>query len=117
MRLLILLLFHLNVLKRATSEFCDAEKCVNLQILDSWFKKISEPSTSFTKIPPGFPDLKDNSQPLVEITSCGPDEAIWNYKYVGGKGKRKMFSGKGKLFFYKFSNAPHGYDYGMKSGK
>lgn len=40
------------------------------------------------------------------------------FRYAGAKGKRKIFHGKGKLFFIKDGvHPPHGFDYGMKSGR
>ena len=60
--------------------------------------------------------LKEPLEPLIEIVSCDKPNATWAYKYVGSKGKRKIFSGKGKISFTKYSDPPHGFDYGMKSG-
>jgi len=51
-------------------------------------------------------------------TNCEEEGAVWFYKYSGGKGKGRIPKGKGKLSFAKSSAvAPHGYDYGMKTGR
>ena len=54
--------------------------------------------------------------PLYKIVSCNDKGAVWQFKYAGGKGKKRIFHGKGKLTFSKLSSPPYGYDYGMKSG-
>ena len=54
---------------------------------------------------------------ITEFIDCQKDDAIWGYKYVGSKGKKRLFKGKGTLRFMKSGHTPtHGYDYGMKSG-
>ena len=62
-------------------------------------------------------NLNADAEPLVKIVPCDTNNALWNYKYTGSKGKRKIFKGKGKLSFVKVRDPPHGYDYGMKSGQ
>lgn len=59
---------------------------------------------------------KSESAPILSIVSCNSEDSIWKYKYVGSKGKKRIFHGKGKLSFTKSQSPPHGYDYGMKSG-
>ena len=59
---------------------------------------------------------KPHSAPILSIVSCNSEDSIWKYKYVGSKGKKRIFHGKGKLSFTKSQSPPHGYDYGMKSG-
>ena len=56
------------------------------------------------------------AEPIFKIVSCNDENALWKYKYSGGKGAKKMFKGKGKLAFTRLDAPPHGYDYGMKSG-
>ena len=95
--------------------FCEAEKCANIQPLKEWFEKIKDPQLVLKSN--GIEgDLSGEVKPLVEIVPCDSKNALWNYKYTGSKGKRKIFTGKGKLIFLKVKDPPHGYDYGMKSG-
>ena len=61
-------------------------------------------------------DPKATAQPLYKIVDCKEKGSVWQFKYAGGKGKKRIFHGKGKLSFSKLSSPPHGYDYGMKSG-
>ena len=78
------------------------------EVID-WLKSLHE-----FKSEPFAQPLVAEAKPIIEIVSC--DEGAWNYKYTGSKGKRKLFKGKGKLFFTKKEGSTHGYDYGMKTG-
>lgn len=101
-----------------SEETCsDKESCLALE-LDQWFQKlddkkfqldcsIDEPSESASA---------SAVKPLYEIVDCNSKGAVWQYRYAGAKGKRRIMHGKGKLSFTRLGNPPHGYDYGMKSG-
>ena len=52
-------------------------------------------------------NLKIDGQPLVRIVPCDTKDALWNYKYAGSKGKRKIFTGKGKISFVKVKGVIH----------
>ena len=108
MRPLILLLSLLNsnlpqILCQGS--FCDAEKCVNTQPLEAWFEAIKDPKSVLKS------DIEENlkidAQPLVSIVPCDTKNALWNYKYAGSKGKRKIFTGKGKITFVKVKGVVH----------
>ena len=108
MRPLILLLSLLNsnlpqIL--CDGSFCDAEKCVNTQPLEAWFEFIKDPKSVLKS------DIEENvkidAQPLVSIVPCDTKDALWNYKYAGSKGKRKIFTGKGKITFVKVKGVVH----------
>ena len=82
----------------------------HLTEVTDWLNSLHEfKSEPFTDEP-----LVASAKPLIEIVSC--DEGAWNYKYTGSKGKRKLFKGKGKLFFVQTEGTKHGYEYGMKTG-
>ena len=112
-----LILFLLHFCQ--TEDSCDANRealCQNksednphLTEVTDWLNSLHE-----IKVKPLTQPLVAEAKPLVKIVSC--DEGAWNYKYTGSKGKRKIFKGKGKLFFTKKEDPPHGYDYGMKTG-
>ena len=108
MRPLILLLSLLNsYVSQILCEglFCDAEKCVNTQPLEAWFEAIKDPKSVLKS------DIEENlkidAQPLVSIVPCDTKNALWNYKYAGSKGKRKIFTGKGKITFVKVKGVVH----------
>ena len=108
MRPLILLLSLLNSnLPQILCEgsFCDAEKCVNTQPLEAWFEAIKDPKSVLKSDIDG--NIKIDAQPLVSIVPCDTKNALWNYKYTGSKGKRKIFTGKGKITFVKVKGAVH----------
>ena len=108
MRPLILLLSLLNSnLPQILCEglFCDAEKCVNTQPLEAWFEAIKDPKSVLKSDIDG--NIKIDAQPLVSIVPCDTKNALWNYKYAGSKGKRKIFTGKGKITFVKVKGVVH----------
>ena len=108
MRPLILLLSLLNSnLPQILCErsFCDAEKCVNTGPLEAWFETIKDPKSVLKSDIEG--NLKIDAQPLVSIVPCDTKDALWNYKYAGSKGKRKIFTGKGKISFVKVKGVVH----------
>ena len=109
MRPLILLLSLLNshvsqILCQGS--FCDAEKCINTQPLEAWFETVKDPK-SVLKSDGIEGYLKIDAQPLVRIVPCDTKDALWNYKYAGSKGKRKIFTGKGKITFVKVKGVVH----------
>ncbi len=100
----------------------EKQECLQLE-LESWLRAVREPKVQLT----GCDEVGEDGarakagngevDPVFAVAkSCDEKGAIWHYKYVGAKGKRKTFKGRGKLLFSKHSSPPHGYDYGMKSG-
>ncbi|TRY70278.1 hypothetical protein TCAL_11546 [Tigriopus californicus] len=106
----------------------DKHECLSIE-LTNWFKKmaverksdeilcqdhnlIQEETSSKTG---GI--TEDEVKPIFEVTDCKMEGATWKYRYQGAKGKNRIFHGKGKLSFTKHSSPPHGYDFGMKTGR
>ena len=99
-----------------TEDTCEVNKeCLSedphLEEITNWLKNLQD-----HKIETYSEKVSENAPKLIEIVSCDDPNGVWNYKYTGTKGKRKIFKGKGKLVFTKKGDAPHGYDYGMKTG-
>jgi hypothetical protein len=91
---------------------CQAENCKLLQKLEQWFGLLSDHI-----IECGADDDNAGSKsdqkigvPMIQIVSCDQEGALWNYKYAGNKGKKRIFKGKGKISFVRSESPPHGYD-------
>lgn len=102
----------------------DKQECLDME-LTKWFTKMAVERKSDSEVLcPKNDQIKDGTtttaepaKKIYEIVECKAEGATWKYRYQGGKGKNRIFHGKGKLSFSKQSNPPHGYDVGMKTGR
>ena len=106
---------HLDI-----SESCqDKQSCLEEE-LQNWFLDIGDKtftSECAEKLKPSSNEEIEGKMLFRLAKNCQAEGAIWQYKYTGAKGKGKIPNGKGKLSFSQQTSPPHGYDYGMKSGK
>ncbi len=110
--------------KDESSETCeDRHSCAELE-LNGWIAQLKDQKSTLEDCSKNK-DIEDlgaddsgSGEPIFTFAkNCNEDGAVWGYKYSGGKGRGRIFKGKGKLLFSKLNTPPHGYDYGLKSGR